>query len=528
LKNWVNNTSGIVRFVIVFVLIVFYSSNTAIAQTKRVPELSSRAKTLDTNSNGVIDRNEARGPDQENFDIIDLDKNGKLDGNELVKYFQGGGKSNVKELTPLSESLNKQNRPLSPIAKNLDSNNNGFLERDEARGPGKENFDAIDLDKNAKLDGNELFKFFQGGKSSKKSVSGGGRPANVAVDLVISEPLSQTVPVLGRIISDQYGPISARVRGPVNKILVDVGDRVERGTIIALLDLERLSLTRDRFTALVNQQSAKLTSVRADMEKRSLILKRLEAIRKSVAFSQARYEDAIQEVNKQRGKVAETVAQLTQAKIQLKQANIDLQYGKIRAPYPGVVSSKHTEVGAYLNIGSTVVRLINDTDIMIDSDVPGSLLEGLQIGASIRLLLDDKTEHNAIVLSVVPNENPRTRTRQVRFKPHFNVPRRSLAINQSVTLYIPIGLPSAVITVSKDAILQHRGENTVFVERNGSGIPQKVQLGVSVGSRFVVKSGLKPGDVVVVRGNENLRPGQRLKVSSGTKTSNKYGPGKVK
>ena len=524
MKNWVNNASGIIQFTIFFALINFSINSAVIAQNKKVPELSARAKILDTNSNGVIDRDEARGPVQSNFDIIDSDKNGKLDGNELVKYFQGGGKSNVKEATTVTKSLNKNNRPLSPIAKNLDSNNNGFLERDEARGPVQSNFDKIDLDKNAKLDGNELFKFFQGGKSR----SGGGRPANVAVDHVISEPLSQTVPVLGRIIFDQYGPVSARIRGPVNKMLVDVGDRVERGTVIALLDIERLSLTRDRYRALVHQQSAKLTSVRADLEKRSLILKRLEAIRKSAAFSQARYEDAIQEVNKQRGKVAETLAQLAQAKIQLKQANVDLQYGEIRAPYPGVVSSKHTEVGAYLNIGSPVVRLINDLDIMIDSDISGSLLEGLQIGTSIRLVLDDKTEHNAIVISVVPNENPRTRTRQVRFKPDFDDLKKSLAINQSVTLYIPIGLPTNVITVSKDAIVQSRGENTVFVERNGSGMPQKVELGVSVGSRFVVKSGLKPGDVVVVRGNENLRPGQRLKISSGTKTSNKNGPGKVK
>ena len=118
------------------------------------------------------------------------------------------------------------------------------------------------------------------------------------------------------------------------------------------------------------------------------------------------------------------------------------------------------------------MRLINDLDIMIDSDISGSLLEGLQIGTSIRLVLDDKTEHNAILISVVPNANPRTRTRQVRFKPDFDDLKRSLATNQSVTLYIPIGLPTNVITVSKDAIVQSRGENTVFVERNGSGIPQ--------------------------------------------------------
>ena len=97
MKNWVNNASGIIQFTIFFALIIFSINSAVIAQTKKVPELSTRAKILDTNSNGVIDRDEARGPVQSNFDIIDSDKNGKLDGNELVKYFQGGGKPNVKE-----------------------------------------------------------------------------------------------------------------------------------------------------------------------------------------------------------------------------------------------------------------------------------------------------------------------------------------------------------------------------------------------------------------------------------------------
>jgi RND family efflux transporter MFP subunit len=406
----------------------------------------------------------------------------------------------------------QQARALSPQAQNLDANKNGVIERTESRGPVAANFDTIDKDKSGALDGDELFEFFQGGSKSSGG-GGGGPPANVVVDLVIDEPLSQTIPVLGRIVASEFGPVAARISGPVNEMHVDVGDRVERGAVLAVLDRERLSLERDRYAALVKQQSAKLASVRADMEKRSLELKRLEAIRKSAAFSQARYQDAVQDVAKQRGEVAETRAQLSQAETQLKRANIDLQDGEIRAPYPGVVSAKHTEVGAYLSVGSPVVTLINDLNIVVEADIPGNRLGGLTPGTSVRLTLDDGSEHKAVVRAVIPDENPRTRTRPVRFVPEFVDLNNPLATNQSVTVHVPIGAAQTVTTVAKDAVVQRGGNNMVFVVRDGNGQPQPVKLGDSVGNRFVVISGVKAGDQVVVRGNENLRPGQRLRIS---------------
>jgi RND family efflux transporter MFP subunit len=410
----------------------------------------------------------------------------------------------------------QQKRPLSPIAQNLDANKNGLLERTEARGPVVANFDTIDKDKSGSLDGDELFEFFQGG--NRGGGGGSGPPANVVVDAVIEEPLSQTVPVLGRIVAGEFGPIAARIGGAVNEMRVDVGDRVERGAVLAVLDRERLALERVRHEALVKQQSAKLAGARADLQKRSLELKRLEGIRKSAAFSQARYDDAIQDVVKERGEVAEMLAELAQAETQLKRADVDLHDSEVRAPYPGVVSEKHTEVGAYLNIGSPVVTLINDLDIEVEADIPGTRLGGLKPGISIRLTLDDRSEHRAVVRAIIPDENPRTRTRPVRFVPNFNGLTKPLATNQSVTVHVPIGASRTVTTVSKDAIVQRGGKNIVFVVRDGNGQPQQVTLGESVGSRFVVTSGVKAGDRVVVRGNENLRPGQRLRISGGPAT----------
>jgi RND family efflux transporter MFP subunit len=480
------------------------------AQAQQKRPLSPIAQNLDANGNGVLERSEARGPADANFDTIDKDKSGTLDGDELFIFFQGGGAA-ASPAAATGNPAPAEKRALSPQAKGLDANNNGVLERSEARGPVVANFDTIDKDKSGTLDGDELFAFFRGG-SNRSGGAGSGPPANVVVDAVIEEPMSQTVPVLGRIVVREFGPVAARIGGPVNEMRVDVGDRVVRGAVVAVLDRERLTLERDRYEALVKQESAKLAGARADLEKRSLVLKRLEGIRKSAAFSQARYQDAIQDVVKQRGKVAESQAELAQAETQLKRANIDLLDSEIRAPYPGVVSAKHTEVGAYLNVGSPVVTLINDLDIEIEVDVPGNRLGGLTPGSSVRLTLDDRSEHKAAVRAIIPDENPRTRTRPVRFVPKFGDLAKPLATNQSVTVHVPIGIPRTVTTVSKDAIVQRGGNTLVFVVRDGNGQPQPVKLGESVGNRFVVTSGVKAGDRVVVRGNENLRPGQRLRI----------------
>ena len=471
--------------------------------------MSERAKALDANANGVLEKSEASGPVQANFDTIDTDKNGTLDGAEIRAFFQGGA-------TPPAPSENANASPsteLSPQAKALDANSNGVLEKSEARGPVQANFDTIDKDKNGTLDGAEIRAFFQGDAGGP--ARGGPPPATVVVDAVIEEVISQTTPVVGRLVARQAGPVAARIGGAVNELRVRVGDRVETGDTLAVLDRERLELERERYIAIVEQQRGNLSVSRADLGKKQSELKRLEAIRKSAAFSQARYDDAVQDVAMQAGGVAQTRAQLAQAETQFKRAERDLQDAEIRAPFPGVISATHTEVGAYLSVGNPVVTLINDLNLDIEADVPTSRLPGLSPGLVIAVRLDDGTPLRAAVRAVVPSENPRTRTRPVRFTPRFDEVDKPLADNQSVTVMIPVGESRKAVTVSKDAVIERNGSMTVYVVDNGTARPTLVTVGDGTGDRFIVRGGVKPGDMVVIRGNEGLRPGQRLNIVSG-------------
>ena len=88
-----------------------------------------------------------------------------------------------------------------------------------------------------------------------------------------------------------------------------------------------------------------------------------------------------------------------------------------------------------------------------------------------------------------------------------------LAANQSVTILLPTGGGEEVVTVHKDAVIRQGPKAIAYVVQDGVANPRPLDLGLAVGSRFQVLDGVSPGDVVVVRGNERLRPGQSVIVA---------------
>ena len=334
----------------------------------------------------------------------------------------------------------------------------------------------------------------------------------VGVDEVRMEAMIQTMPVIGRLVSIQTGVVASRIEGAVDEIKVDVGDRVKKGDVLAILVSDRFEWERELKSAEVGENRAKVANARTQLALARQELRRLERLRKSAAFPQARYEDKKLNVTRYISSVNEAEAKLKRAQANLKLAELDIKYSKIRAPYNGVISIRHTIAGAFLKEGEKVVTLVNDARIEVEADVPSSRIGGLKPGVKVRMRLEDQSWHTANVRAVVPDENTRTRTRVVRFVPSFNGITMRLATNQTAILQLPIGAERQVVTVHKDALISSRGNPTVFVVVKRRVQARRIRIGDSVGGRFEVLSGLKPGEVVVIRGNERLRDGRRIRI----------------
>ena len=334
----------------------------------------------------------------------------------------------------------------------------------------------------------------------------------VVVDKVRKEPLSQTTPIIGRFVARRGGIVAARTGGPVKQLSVDIGDRVELGSLIGLLDTNSLKWRYRVASAEVTEAKAQVRTAKVRAKLLSQELKRLENLRKSAAFSQARYEDKQVNVSRARSQVAEAKANLERRIANKKLVYVDLEHASIRAPYSGVVTRRHTEIGSYVKEGDPVVTLVDVDSLEIEADVPSKRIAGLSTGLKISANLNAKVKFETNVRAIVPSENPLARTRTVRFSTKFKGDKLSLAANQSVTLHIPIAKLRDILTVHKDGILNRQGKNMVFVVEGKRANVYEVTLGEAIGNRFEVLKGIEEKDLVVIRGNERLKDGKRVKV----------------
>ena len=338
------------------------------------------------------------------------------------------------------------------------------------------------------------------------------RPSPVRVDKVVVEPLAETAPVFGRLVSRMRGSVAAQTVGAVTEMRVQVGDRVAKGDVLAVLDIEKLTSERDARAATADAVAARALAAGARLERVEQEIARYEKLRRSAAFSKARLQDTEQERAWLRSELDAARAQLVQARAGLALAEMDLARGTVRAPYDGVVTALHTEIGSYLKEGGAVVALVNDRKLEIEADVPAARIAALMPGAEVVVLLPDGTKHRARVRAVVPDENAMTRTRLVRFTPDFGRTAVPLAANAAATVVVPVGSAAPALTVHKDAIVRQGQQALVFVANNGKADRRRVRLGRASGTRFEVLDGLAEGDLAIVRGNERLRPGQPVLV----------------
>lgn len=337
--------------------------------------------------------------------------------------------------------------------------------------------------------------------------------ALVTVDPVVRQEFTQTVPILGKLVAKQSGTVASRTSGAVQKILVQVGDRVTQGQLIAVIDAEPLKLQKRLAEVQRTEAETRIATARAQLVLASQEVKRLSSLESSAAISKAALDDANQEQKIAFAKVREAEAAVNSSEASVRVAELELGYANITAPFDGTVTAKLTEVGSYLQRGESVVQLISDQLLELEADIPGNRLSGLTNGRRVDISFEDGSRHDATVRAIVPEENPKTRTRRVRFHLDLELSEMTLAVQQSVTLHIPAGASRQITSVHKDAIIRQGPGSIVYVIEDNVARLRPVETGAAIGVRLEILQGLSAGDRVVIRGNERLIPNQAVLVA---------------
>ena len=337
------------------------------------------------------------------------------------------------------------------------------------------------------------------------------RSSPVFTDPVISEPMSQTMPVLGRVVPNQSGIVATRIAERIEKLSVKIGDRVEKGAILARLSSDQLKNQLILKEAELRRAQAKKENNNADLKKTRQARQRILALRGSTAFRQDRDQDSQRDLEMATSTLKEAEAEVASARAVLNMNKQFLRDAVIRAPYPGIVIATHIVPGSYTRIGDPIVTILNDDDLEIEADIPTVRALTLAPGIRAQGRLQNGIQFYASLRVVIPQENMQTRTLAARFTIETQQKLNKIVGNQSVILNLPIGLSGNVTTVHKDAIVMNNGKQNVYLIKNNKAVKKSIKIGRAVGDRFEVIDGLVPGDVTITRGNERLRPGETVR-----------------
>lgn len=341
-------------------------------------------------------------------------------------------------------------------------------------------------------------------------VTAQGGPSAVGVETVDMRRLAETVPVFAEVVTARDGAVASRVAGSVDSVDAVEGGRVTAGMPLVRLDRELLSILLRRAEAEVAVAQAGLDVAQARADTARIAFERIAGLQGTSAFSGGRFDDAQGQVLETERQIAEARARLAVANAAQAEAAYNLERATIIAPFDGVVLDVLVNPGEFIQGGTPVVRLLDTSTLELEASVPSRYVDLMEPGLTVTAQTESGTVFDVVVRALLPIETAATRTRPVRFVAPEMTGAPTTALGQSVTVMIPVDAPRDLLTVPKDALVQARGGWTVFAVEDGVAQPRNVEVGLAVGDRFEVLAGLAQGDVVVVRGNERLRPGQEV------------------
>lgn len=327
----------------------------------------------------------------------------------------------------------------------------------------------------------------------------------VTVEPVRKMPIAEILELSGSVSARRVAQLSTELPGSVETVHHDAGAHVKAGEPLVELDRKLAELARQQALAQIAEAEAQL----ADANRRLKIAVNLA----KRAFGPQNEVDSI------KTDIAIRQAALERLKAERESTDERLIRHAVRAPFSGVISRKLTEVGQWVVPGTPVLELVELENLRIEFPVPQQFFSVINDRVSITLTFSTlpNARFPARIDAIIPVSDPNARTFILRVLPLDD--RLSIAPGMSAQARISIPSGRDGLVISRDALLrQPDGRITVWVVESTDGKlvarERRVEIGLSFDGLTEIRSGLKIGDRVVVRGNEALTDGQSVRPAS--------------
>jgi RND family efflux transporter MFP subunit len=332
---------------------------------------------------------------------------------------------------------------------------------------------------------------------------GGGPPASgVKIVSLQQSPLEDTSQFIATLRSLRSTTVQPEVEGFITQIFVKSGQRVRVGTPL-------VQINQQRQEASVLSTEANRAGTEADVQYWRQQVKRLEALVAAGAVSKAEFDQA-------QNSLKASEARLAALEAQVRQGRVELQFYRVVAPQEGTIGDMPVRVGDRVTTQTMITTIDQNDQLEAYIQVPLDRSPDLRLGLPVRLLdAEGKAVATNSITFVAPRVDDQTQT--VLAKSLLKEVPPSVRVQQFVRAQI-VWRRMQGLTVPVTAVVRVSGQYFCFVAEKGANgqlvARQKpIEVGELLGNDYVVKSGLKPGDQLIVSGVQKIGDGAPVRAS---------------
>ena len=320
-------------------------------------------------------------------------------------------------------------------------------------------------------------------------------PVAVTTETVTTVEAPRTLRLTGTLRGERETDLAANVAGRVISMKLERGQRVEKGEVIATVDVSSAALALKEARVAVETSKTQEAINQADCA-------RYEKLKASGAVTDLEYDQVTAKC-----KTAPLNREAAEARQSIAAKNVG--DGRVRSPFAGIVTDRYVEVGEYVQPSSRIVSLAQVADLRLEFSLPEQNYPDVKQGASVgfRVAAYGKELFTGIVSHVSGAVRD---TRDVLVEASVKNPDHKLLPGMFADAELTTG-HETLAAVPKAAVFESNGKQNVLVVKGGALEQRVLQTGPEVDGRVTVRRGVSAGEAVVTPYSPELKNGQRVK-----------------
>lgn len=351
----------------------------------------------------------------------------------------------------------------------------------------------------------------EGNKAQKsKDVSQNVLKINTAA--AVGRSLHRTIEITGTLAPWEEIVVGNETPGTVDKIFVDLGDKVEEGKLILKLNQQDARANLESAEALLDTNIRALERAKAVWTDAELNLKRyMNLFTEGVASISQR--DAVQtQYNVADAQLKQAEAQVNHAKAQANLARKHLANTEIRSPIAGHIKKKLVSAGEVLRDKTPLFIVVKNDPLKFQGSVPESYAPHIRIDQDIVIYIDafPNESLSGKIIRTSPSIDMQTRTLSIEAL--IPNPKSSLKSGFFAKAVIVMKEEKDIPFIPEASVYSFAGINKVYVIAEGMARERSVKTGMRDAGMVEITNGLKPGEIVATTGLDQLFEGAKIQL----------------